>query len=124
MGPRTLYGGDCDGKFKDARLNGRRPLQIQPLQIQRQRRTGNIAYATDGNCDGARDCLCHEGNFKGNGAHASLPMLPLEADLQDLTVIAYEPAGLGISEGYGPVAAGVGNWDPGVAFVGSEGGFA
>jgi hypothetical protein len=71
-----------------------------------------------------QDCLCHEGNVKGNGAQASLPMLPLEADLQDLTVIAYEPAGLGISEGYGPVAAGVGNWDPGAAFVGSEGGFA
>jgi len=63
LGPRTLYGGgDCDGKFKDARLNGRRPLQIQPrtlaawtppLQLQRQWRTGNIAYATDGNCDGA-----------------------------------------------------------------------
>ena len=47
----------------------------------------------------------------------------LEADLEDLAVIAYEPAGMGICESYGPVAAGAWNWNPRGALVGSKGGF-
>jgi len=45
----------------------------------------------------------------------------LEADFQDLAVIAYEPAGFRTCERDGPIAASSWNLEPGAAFVGSPG---
>ena len=43
----------------------------------------------------------------------------LEADFEDLAVVADEPAGVGVGEGDGPVAADTGELVPGVALVGA-----
>lgn len=47
----------------------------------------------------------------------------LEADLQDLAVIAYEPTRMRIRESDGPVAARPGYWNPRETLIGSKSSF-
>jgi len=55
----------------------------------------------------------------GTAVEISRAPIRSEADLEDLTVVAYEPPGVWIRKSDRPVAAHVGQFEPGTSFIGS-----